>query len=393
MKCLKCGQENRNDIKRCVNCSTPLLWTPDSDSDEHVVIKVSRLAIAAIVLASCGLLFIFFGFLAPYARTQSPISSIRGLFFLLSLIMFILAFICGFIGLIGIEISGGKKTGISFAIGAIVASVLGCILPVGVLFLTRTRSVAFVMVCGTNLSGLGKAMLIYANDYDDEFPRAGGKGSTWGQSVNYAAATRHQAYGLNSQGTGGSATISSSLYLLVKYAEVTPKSFICQSRSKDGTGDKGVSEFKPSGNIDLISLWDFGPEPWKHNSYAYHMPYGPNALTTSSNPAMAVAADRNPWIPSLGWGVKNFNSFSPDGGKNFTKIGNAPCHRDEGQNVLFLDSHVNFEDKSFCGINQDNIYTSWNGSDIRKGTPPKVGSQPVDKLDSLLVNDPPLQKP
>ena len=33
------------------------------------------------------------------------------------------------------------------------------------------------MPCGTDLSGIGKAILIYSNDYQDELPRAGGGGS------------------------------------------------------------------------------------------------------------------------------------------------------------------------------------------------------------------------
>jgi hypothetical protein len=142
--------------------------------------------------------------------------------------------------------------------------------------------------------------------------------------------------------------------------------------------------------VDLIALWDFGPEPWLHNSYSYHMPYGKFPLTTSSDPGMAVAADRNPWISSVGWPSKNFNSFNPNSNANY---GNTPCHRDQGQNVLFLDMHVNFEPVPFCGINQDNIYTTWNGSDIRKGTQPVFGSSPAGATDSLLVNDPPIQKP
>jgi hypothetical protein len=36
--------------------------------------------------------------------------------------------------------------------------------------LFRVRQLAFRTVCGTNIHGLGKAMLIYANDYDDKFP-------------------------------------------------------------------------------------------------------------------------------------------------------------------------------------------------------------------------------
>ena len=296
-----------------------------------------------------------------------------------------IAFILGFISLIQVEISGGRTIGTKFAIVAILLPVITAILPIWSAAARRPSSVAFKMVCGTNLSGLGKAMLIYANDYDDKLPRAAGRNGTWGTTVNWNAPIRQSAYGINPDGTGGSATVSGSLYLLVKYAEVTPKSFIC-------TDDNNVLEFAAPG-WDLTRLWDFGPQPWNHVSYSFHMPYGTNALTTASNPGMAVAADRNPWMPSIGWSVKDFNAFNPDGSRQAIMSGNSFPHKDEGQNVLYLDSHVNFESTSSCGINEDNIYTSWNGKEIRKGKKPELGSQPADKQDSLLVNDPPVDKP
>jgi len=269
---------------------------------------------------------------------------------------------------------------------AIIALLMGILMPA----LARVRQVAFRMVCGTNLSGIGKAMLIYANDYDDEFPRAGGRNSTWTSIIpQWLADNRFAAYGLNPDGSGGTATITSSFYLLVKYAEVTPKSFVCKS-------DSGTTEFKPSeynaGNRELIDLWDFGPEAVNHCSYSYHMPYGLYALTTSSEPGMAVAADRNPFINSPAAEAQGkidlIAGFNPDGGKEAINIGNAIAHQEDGQNVLFMDSHVNFEKTPFCGINEDNIYTSWDGEDIRRGGLPVPGaSEPQDRLDSFLVND------
>ncbi len=385
MKCLKCGEENRNDAGKCFKCNTPLLWTPDYDLDEFVKqnIKVSKLAILAICLALLGLILIVVGLMSrSTGRTQNAMFSLKGLFFLSSLIIFIIAFVLGIVSMLRIEISGGLKTGTKFSITTILIAVLGSVFLVVMPFLTKVRSNPIQLLCGTNLAGLGKAMLIYANDYDDELPRAGGPNGTWGNSVNYTATNPTNAYGITSSGTGGSATISSSLYLLVKYCDVTPKSFICPKNNR--SGDVDVSEFIPSGGFDLVDLWDFGPKPWMHNSYAYHMPYGKYPLRTSDEPGMAVAADRNPWLPS-GWPQKSFDSFNPDSNANY---GNTPCHQDQGQNVLYLDTHVDFEPKSFCGINQDNIYTSYSGGDIRKGTPPVLGSVPANRTDSLLVNDP-----
>ncbi len=247
------------------------------------------------------------------------------------------------------------------------------------------------MVCGTNLSGIGKAMVLYANDYDDQFPRAGGKTSVWANQIpDWKAQNRSEAFGIERDGNGGQATISSSLYLLVRYAEVEPKKFICPK-------DLKVKEFNPRKyrvrDKELTEFWDFGPEPWKHCSYSYHMPYGDYSLTSSSDPALAVAADRNPWILSPAGKVKDFKLFDPDGDRIAVNAGNSPSHQSDSQNVLFVDIHVNQEKTSTCGLNDDNIYTSWDGDDIRRGTPPKLGSKPADSLDSLLVNDPPIKKP
>ena len=242
--------------------------------------------------------------------------------------------------------------------------------------------------CGTNLSYIGRAMLIYANDYEDELPRSGGRSSTWAATIpDWRASNRYSAYGVSADGSGGTANISSCFYLLVKYAEVTPSTFICP-------GDAGTSEFRLADLDepffgDLIDLWDFGPEPSKHCSYAYHMPFGVYALTTSSEPSLAVAADRNPWMNSPAGYAKQYpGMFSPTGGREAIKYGNAIAHEEEGQNVLFLDTHVAFEDHSFCGIHNDNIYTYWDGGDIRIGSAPLLVSQPMDRLDSLLVHDP-----
>ncbi len=221
-----------------------------------------------------------------------------------------------------------------------------------------SRFEEYRMACATNLSNIGKAMLIYANDYEDELPRAGGRNSIWAPTIpSWNALNRFGAYAMAADGSGGSASISSCFYLLVKYVEVTPGTFVCP-------GDVGTTEFLltdvGAGFGELINFWDFGPEAAKHCSYAYHMPFGLYALSTSSEPGMAVAADRNPFQDSPATEAKMFPGiFIPDGGREAVKYGNAIAHEEEGQNVLFLDLHVAFENRSFCGILDDNIYTYW----------------------------------
>ncbi len=285
---------------------------------------------------------------------------------------------------------------------AIIALLMGILMPA----LARVRQLAFRMTCGTNLSGIGKAMLIYANDYEDELPRAGGRSSTWGgmpSNTAWTAADRRLAFTLGTDGSGGTASISSCFYLLVKYAEVTPKSFVCK-------GDAGTTEFKLSdvtglpANFELIDAWDFGQpgDSQKHCSYTYHIPFSQYALTTSNEPGFAVEADRNPWIFSPAAGMATWANFKPDvtytggvaGNSDQAKAGNAIAHQNDGQNVLFLDSHVEFAKRSYCSIEDDNIYLI--SRDLTKGDiygvappiPTGTACVPANRKDSVLVHDP-----
>lgn len=381
MYCPKCNKENPDDAKFCQFCSASI--TDILESKQPVTVRISKLAIASFVCTLCGLICSLPVVIAVIEyRILSPKSDLVMAASGLSLIAMGAAIILGVTAFALIGSSGGRLTGYGFAaIGTAVPAILLIVICIHST-LRRLRNTAFRMVCGTNLSGLGKAMYFYANDYHDQFPRAGGPNSNWGRTPNWQADNLSDAFSLKEG--DGQATISASLYLLVKYEDVTPKSFICKS-------DCGVREFKPYrygvADKELIDLWDFGPNPAKHCSYSYHMPYGLYALTSSYLPGMAVAADRNPWQVSPFAKARDFHAFNPDGDKKAWKAGNAIAHQGEGQNVLFMDSHVSFQKCSFCGINDDNIYTYWDGPDIRRGAIPNLKSQPAGRLDSMLVND------
>jgi prepilin-type processing-associated H-X9-DG protein len=248
-------------------------------------------------------------------------------------------------------------------------------------------------LCGTNLSEIGKAMMAYANDYDGVLPVAGGQGTVWGSKLSdWRGESRDDAFGFDPNGTGGAATASASLYLLVRSGRVSPELFVCRK-------DKGTTVFRPEkygiGADRLSDLWDFGPDPARHCSYAYHMPYSQYRLTTSSEPGMAVAADRNPWIDGPRQKAGDFSLFKPDltrfkGTTEEAVQGNSPVHGYDGQNVLYLDGHVEFARRAYCGFEDDNVYTCRDGRDRAWGIPPgPYQSQPAHEHDSLLVNDPP----
>jgi hypothetical protein len=256
----------------------------------------------------------------------------------------------------------------------------------------REQWVANKQQCGDNLRMIAKAIEAYANDYDGALPLAGGRGTRWtGHLHDWSAPDRSQAFALDPNGNNGGATVSSSLYLLVRYRHLDPQSFVCPV-------DRGTRGFRPEkygiDNKGVGDWWDFGPDPARHCSYAYQMVYSPYKLTTAGEPTNAIAADRNPWMDAPSGRAGEFSRFMPDlhgwpGKTEQARLGNSPAHQRDGQNVLFLDMHVAYEKRPHCGFKDDNIYTSWDDKDRVRGTPPKLGSLPADRSDSLLVNDPP----
>jgi hypothetical protein len=278
----------------------------------------------------------------------------------------------------------------------VVAACLLLITLVPVLF-AMPRTQARRILCGANLGRISKAMLVYANDHDGALPRAGGPSSVWGLVNNGMTADRRLAFGMQPVTLkGGRASISACFYLLVKYLDMPTRLFVCP-------GDFRTREFKLSevpivGPVPKLSdIWDFGPFGDEHCSYSYHLPYRGFALTTSRDPNLAVAADRNPWLRAPGFEPQLLSLFKPDiepwqGSAEQARRGNAMTHERDGQNVLFLDGRVTFETRSFCGVGRDNIYTisdrGPDGGDPFGMTPPAL-ARPQNESDSLLVHDPP----
>jgi prepilin-type N-terminal cleavage/methylation domain-containing protein len=324
-----------------------------------------------------------------------------------------------------------RKKGFTLVELLIVISIIALLMAILMPALNRVRQMAYKMMCASNLSGIGKSMLIYSNENEEEYPRAGGRRSVWrsqGTIANWTEETESLAFG----GRNAEATITSSFYLLVRWYDVTPKNFTC-------SGDAGVKVFKLSDSSGAVTLdwvnnledvWDFGSwsinktpyYPGEYVSYSYHMPYDKTTsergwpISTVSNPVSPLCADRNPWLDrnaaSYVEGSANPNadpdedpatwleSTTADGpaGQYYDpdKTENAAAHLREGQNVLFNDSHVSFEKTPNCGVENDNIWKHWGqdeGEDYdpeerEVGQPGETGSQTPDGIGSSLTNAP-----
>ena len=129
----------------------------------------------------------------------------------------------------------------------------------------RARFEGSMARCGDNLRTIGGAMAAYANDHDSALPIAGGKGTRWtGHLHDWSAADLSQAFALDPNGSSGEATVSSSLYLLVRHMQLDPQSFVCPvdkgtrvfRPGKYGTGNKGLSTPPQKLGADNQAAWE-----------------------------------------------------------------------------------------------------------------------------------------
>jgi prepilin-type N-terminal cleavage/methylation domain-containing protein len=268
----------------------------------------------------------------------------------------------------------------------IIAVLMGILLPA----LNAVRRSAQRIVCGTNLSGIGRAVLLYNNEYKD-YPRSGLSSSSKWTDQGELMGWSEQFDRVNIYGRQNEVTVTSTLYLLIKYADIGPGSFICG-------GDAGSREFKLSEAPDLDSstyksvadVWDFGCKtktpasalyPGEYNSYAYHSPHASAQVATDhgyalgsySKPDCPMAADRNLYLDRNADNYRDgFNTneeepswdpgtagVTPAGISDPDKTMNSACHQREGQNILFNDGHVDFKERPNVGLSNDNIYKAW----------------------------------
>ncbi len=181
--------------------------------------------------------------------------------------------------------------------------ILGCFLFARV-FMLRPRRPPWI--CGTNLSGLGKAMLIYASDYDGQYPTA----DKWCD-------------------------------LLIAYSEVSPKQFVCPlsdviegessyAMNKNVVGKK-VSEIPE--DVVLLFETNFGKNP-----------AGRQELLGNRDWYKELSSRGDRW--DLKW-IKKYRSSEKVYKQRWNQFGGPEIlttenHKGKGCNVLFNNGHVEF---------------------------------------------------
>ena len=322
-----------------------------------------------------------------------------------------------------------KKRGFTLIELLVVIAIIAMLLAILMPALSKVKKIAQRVVCGTNLKGLGTAQTVYAHDYNDQYTcLVRGTSQVWAGNP-----IRTMGWELAAKSTqaGQNISVGASLYLLVREADVSPKSFVCPA-----SAEVEFSGRNPN-NLDIVELWDFGNPNWpaanstlgtpegpaRAVSYSFHQPYSPTgtksarAADGNRSASFAVMADKNPyfdaktadqnaatattWMGSACRIAAYYVNTAISKSAIEVKVGNAHPHDRDGQNVLYADGHNSYENTSDVGVMNDNIYLIRGGgtanvSDpIRGGYQGIMGTTPAGNLaiqptvsdDSYLVND------
>lgn len=199
-------------------------------------------------------------------------------------------------------------------------------------------------------------------------------------------------------------SVSRSLFMLVIDGTCTAKQFMCPS-----SGDSEDDLRNQTGTNTWVAAqpgatrFDF--KGYSFESYGYQVPFGRNGKPNERLDArVALTADKGPFfeadVPRTDATVPDKPKGSPGtpltigGATNESQIlqldndkwrpYNSRNHGMEGQNVLFMDSHVEFVKKPIVGVNYDNIFTQQNGYQLKDTM---LGKWPNDKMGPLTDTD------
>lgn len=282
---------------------------------------------------------------------------------------------------------------------AIIALLISILLP----SLSRARELAKRAVCGSNQRGIGQGMHIYSNDNDEWFPHHYYQANLVGTTKTIPQ--KHGVTYVGKMGSVGNLSIakettagvgsipeymtnqshpSRSLFLLVVGNQSTTGQFNCPSSGDtvDDLRNRGNDVQPPATGDESAAQpgkdrFDFRGYSWL--SYGYQMPYGRFGKPRQGmDVRMPLIADKGPYFQASAAGVGNTgtdtderNDLDVPTGDNWSgdlkevlAIGaeqwrpyNSQNHQQgEGQNVLYVDGHVDFHNKAAVGVNNDNIY-------------------------------------
>jgi prepilin-type N-terminal cleavage/methylation domain-containing protein/prepilin-type processing-associated H-X9-DG protein len=265
----------------------------------------------------------------------------------------------------------------------IIALLISILLP----SLNRAREQANRVKCASNLRQIGQGIQMYANENKGNFPRT--------YFLNPATKVVTTTIGNDSPDsfvpTGpGKVTennVCSSFFLLLKTQDLTSEVFICPSSQGERDTFKNKTAQDRSNFTDIPT----------NLTYSYIVPFPSTTamdagfkLNYTLTSDFAIAGDINPGTVG-GTPPDNVTKVRPASSRKDMADGNTNNHNGDGQNVLYADGHVEFQNTPFCGMQRsgtgttgfrDNIYTATTGTTDNGTKSPAI---PQDQLDTILM--------